>query len=520
MLASLLSFGLFFPKRLIEASANGLMGCVVIAVCHLGAMAIPVMLLQARKSWWGWLTLGVALALLDFEATVFRATGSAAGYYDYLNLANAAGAASNAVSEYGMDAAWGTLGVVSLFVIPWAGAWLARRCGPVLQPVLSQRDMAGQFPLMGLCAMVVVGGFSSAFYFRGQSATRGLAPAFGLPLSMALNAADNALRKPVPEPLQQPVAAAHARHILLVIDESIQFNVLDELWQKTPQSTVIGRPLRMLSYANSSAASNVMLRHGCDPRWPDRALSVDSLLRKAREAGYRVLYYDNQSILQRRENYFGLREQKYLNEHRRPAADEFQPDLTCLPALLRDLAADATPTFIVMNKKGSHFAYKDNVLPEQSLPGEATYYTSVRINTVQFIQRIVDSGILAHTSLYYTSDHGEDWREKVPHGTTDPETTHRPQWEVPAFVLTPNGRDWSKEFPRNHWLSHFHMAESLNNELGYDDPEVPSLAEALDPAYTLNGDHQALFVFPFASLGRVADRKIISRALPQSVALK
>lgn len=518
--ASVLSFGLFFPRRLVEAYGNGVIGCVVVCACHLGALAIPVLLLQTRKSGWGLLVLGVSLVLLAFESTVYRATGSAAGYYDYLNLANAAGAVSNAASEFGMDAVWSTFGVGSLLALPSVGAWFARRSSPLFLPVVSQREMAGPRRVISLCALVVIGGFCGAFYFRGQSATRGLAPAYGLPIALALNAADNALRKPVQEATQVPVNAPHARHILFVIDESVQFDVLDELWKKTPQSQVIGRPLRMLSYANSSAASNVMLRHGCDPRWPDRALSGESLLKKARAAGYRVLYYDNQSILQRRENYFGLREQTYLNEHRRPSPDDVQPDLSCLSDMLKNLEATAPPTLILMNKKGSHFNYQNNILPGQALPGEPVYYTSVRINTVQFLQRIVDSGLLAHTSLYYTSDHGEDWRQKVPHGTTDPETSHRPQWEVPAFVLCPNGRNRSADIPASHWLSHFHLAESLNNELGSDDPEVPALAQALDPAFALNGDHQALFVFPFASLGRVADRKTLSRVRGDSFAVR
>jgi hypothetical protein len=510
LLVSFMTFGGFFPRRIIRSSMHGLTGSVVITICHLSALAVPVLLLHMSRSWWSRLLLLLTLVLLVFESTVYRATGFAAGYYDYLNLANAVGSYSNAASEYGGDALRSAAFIACIPAVFGALAWVGRRPGSGV-PRLLLRPIGSPGLLIALCTLVVTGGFCSSFYFRGHSATRGLAPGYGMPLSLLLSAADTALREPTPEPQELRVDKGRAHHILYIIDESVQFDVLNELWAATAESRRTGPPLPMLSYSNSSGASNAMLRHACDPRWPDRVLTGEGLLCKAKAAGYRVVYYDNQDMLHRHDGYFAARELECLDERHVCDPDDIQPDLTCLPELIEDLQADRAPAFILMNKRGSHFSYADNFRPEQARPGEPAYYTSVRVNTVEFLERLVESGVLAHTALYYTSDHGQDWQQKVPHGTTDPDTSFRPQWEVPGFVLSPGGPSWSERLPVGHWLSQFHLTEALNNELGYDDPEVPALEQALDPGYALNGDHQALFVFPFASLGRQPDRKTLTR---------
>lgn len=499
--ASFLLFGSFLPYRLREASLNGLTGCLVILVCHLSALTAPLLILQMHRSWRRHGLMAAAFILLFFESSVFRATSAASGFYDYLNLANAAGSFSNAVDQYGADAVRALVAVLSLFGIL---TWLRRmslRSGSSLQPFLSPMPLLKPGWLLGLSALACCLGFCGSFYLRGHMATRGLTPGYGLPVSLSLSALDDVLSEPPPTARQVPVRPSGSRHILFIIDESVQYDVFAELWSRSPAAAKLPPPLPMLSYANSSAASNAMLRNACDPRWPDRCLKGDSLLGKARAAGYRVIFYDNQKVLQRRDNYFGSLEQSQLDLHRAYDPTDHRADLLSLPDLISDLQPDQPPTFILLNKRGSHFRYETNFTPDQARPGEPAYHTCVRLYSVEFLERLVQSGVLAHTALYFTSDHGQDWQEKVPHGTTVPAFATRAQWEVPALVHRPGSQGLPK-LPAGYWLSHFHLAESLNNDLGYDDPEVPGIEQATDEHFILNQDHQALFVFPFRTLGR------------------
>ena len=511
LLVSFATFSGFLPHRLKDAAVHGYVGSAVIAVCHLSALAVPALLMLMRPTWWSRLLLVVALSLLVFESSVYRITDAMAGYYDYLHLANAVSSISNAASEYGTEASRATVSILGLLGAFAGLRWIGYRVGPRARPFFPAHSLPLPGLLVLLLTLVAASGFSLSLYFRGHMATRGLAPGYGLPVSLALSATDDALRESPPAPKELQVSQGRAHHILFVIDESVQFDVMRELWMEVPQSREVGPLLPMLSYANSSAASNSMLRHACDPRWPDRALNGQGLLGKAKSAGYRVVYYDNQAVLRRGDNYFKPNEVECLDKYILGDPEEKQPDITCLPDLIADLQLDRAPTFILMNKRGSHFKYADNFTPDQARPGEPAYYTSVRVNTVAFLQRLVDSGVLAHTALYFTSDHGQEWQKKVPHGSTDPLVAHRTQWEVPTFVLRPGSTQGAGEVPTEHWLSHFHLAESLNNELGFDDPEIPAVDQALDPSYELNGEHQGLYVFPFRTLGRRPNRMSLER---------
>lgn len=511
LLISFTIFGLFLPRRLEDAALHGYVGSVVIATCHLSALAVPAVLMLMRPTWWSRLLLLLAVLLLFFEACVYRITDTTAGYYDYLHLANAAGSISNAASEYGADALRAALSIMGL-VIVFAGirGW-GEKAGSRTWASFCVHSLPGPGILVLLLSIATTSGFSLALYFRGHMATRGLAPGYGLPVSLMLSAVDDAFREPPPVSKEVSTRPGGARHILFIIDESVQFDVLRELWMETPQSRVLGPPLPMLSYANSSAASNSMLRHACDPRWPDRALKGKGILGKAKAAGYRIVYYDNQAVLRRGDNYFGPDEIGCVDKYRPGDTDDIHLDVNSLPELVSDLQADTEPTFILMNKRGSHFAYVDNFRPDEARPGEPAYYTSVRVNSVVFLQRLVDSGVLAHTALYFTSDHGQDWEKKVPHGTSDPLLAHRSQWEVPSFVMHPGSTPWAGRLPPDFWLSHFHLAEALNNELGFDNVEMPALEQALDSDCLLNGDHEGLFVFPFKILGHHPSRMTLKR---------
>jgi hypothetical protein len=506
LVLSFSAFGTFLPHRIREASGNGISGCFVIPACHLAALSTPLLLLlQRRRSWGSAALLVLMLALLIFEATVHRATGALAGYYDYLNLSSQLAFIPNATSQYGRD----LLCAAGSISATLAGVLLIQR---LLQPRMPDFPNFTRPSLWTLALLMLAGsGFAGTFLVRGHNATRGLVPIYGLPAAWMVHGLDSCFTRPPPSPNLVLTVHKPAHHLVLVIDESVNFEVFNELWTATPQSARTGPPLRMLSYANNSATSNVLLRHACDPRWPERALSGGGLMAKAKAAGYRIIYYDHQKILRRGDNYLGLRERRFIDEHHEADLAAVEADVDCLPSLIKHLAADQPRSFILINKRGSHFNYRNNFHPHQALPGEPDYYTSVRLNTVVFLQRLVDSGVLAHTSLYFTSDHGEDWRAKVPHGTTEPDTTHRVQWEVPALVLQPQGTRWAAKLPAQHWLSHFHLAEAIHNELGCDDPDVPALEEALDPQFELNRQHEALFVFAFETLGRKPDRKILSR---------
>ena len=500
-------------NRLRDIERNPVTSVLVILTCHLSAMATPFLILHLRNVWLKSGLFLLALVSLTFEAAIFRVMGELPTYHDFLNLFDVAFEAGNAVSEYGDDLLRSVISIGAVLMTLLLARWSARHGRSWLKPFLEPAQIAQPWLLLSACGLVVSTAFTGVFHLRGNDATRGLTPGYGLPLALLIRSADSATRGKAPVAQEVSSNTARAHHILFIIDESTQFGVLNELWSATPQSRITGPPLPMLSYANSSASSNVLMRYACDPRYPERTMSGEGLLWKAKKAGYRVIYYDNQGILRRRYNFFGMREQCCIDEHHAADPREIGNDMKCLPDIIDNLQRSREPTFVLINKSGSHFTYEDNFKPEQALPGEPAYYTSVRVTTVEFLQGLVDSGVLDHTSIYYTSDHGQDWQKKVPHGSADPDECLRVQWEVPAFVLKPGDRTSTRQRTSNHWLSHFHLVETLNNELGYDDPLVPSIDQATDAKYDLNGAHRAFLVYPFETLGQKPLRKVFSREL-------
>lgn len=498
-------------NRVLAVERNRLVGFTIILVCHLSSMAVPVLILQLRKWWLKSALLLFTLVVLVFESTIFLVMGEVPTYHDYLSLFDVSFEINNAYSEYRGDIMHALGSVFGVAILLATVSWLGQHRSFWIRRLFSPGEIAPPWMMLGSCSLVVSVGFGGVFYLKGNDATRGLTPGYGLPLALALRAADSALRGQEPSAQELSVTSPRSHHIFLIIDESVEFHVMQELWSETQESRITGPPIRMLSYANSSACSNVLIRYACDPRHPDRAMNGDGLLRKAKEAGYRIIYYDNQAILRRRYNFFGIREQSYIDEHYAGVLDEVGNDIKCLPGIIENLQRYQPPTLILMNKSGPHYTYEDRFRPEQARPGEPAYHTAVRVTSVEFLQKLVASGVLAHTSLYYTSDHGQDWQSKVPHGSAIPDACRRIQWQVPGFALRPGDPVWSESVPDGRWLSQFHLMETLNNELGYDDPRVPNLEQALDPGYKLNGDHEALFVYPFATLGQEPIRKTLLR---------
>jgi glucan phosphoethanolaminetransferase (alkaline phosphatase superfamily) len=260
-----------------------------------------------------------------------------------------------------------------------------------------------------------------------------------------------------------------AKHIVLIVDESVRGDAIG-----INQPGIENAPFlsdqkdRLINFGVAVAASNcsdaarTMIRFGLRP--DDFQDSVPSRLTRppiwtyARRAGYRTILLD---AFRTSEGF--LRDPVYATE--RASIDLFLSGVHT-PSYMRDhliaerliqLLKDDAPSFIFVNKFGTHFPYEYAYPPEfERFPvplhnrtlayllryREAllnAYSNAILWSVDGFFQRLLgqfdDSGVL----LIYTSDHGQslmDGGKRGTHCTTTTQNTQVGEGLVPLFAST------------------------------------------------------------------------------------
>lgn len=311
------------------------------------------------------------------------------------------------------------------------------------------------------------------------------------------------------------------RHLVLVIDESVEGSVFRDLVDRVQLPGLRSLGLGY-SFANSSAASNLMLRRGADPRDPGTSLRhFPSLFQVAKEAGFRTVYIDCQGVLNDLtiQDYFDDTEKSFIDEVLPPGAlgVRTERDLNAIPALIGELGK-AERTFTLINKVGTHFPYAHSLPPE--LAGVPDPYSvSISRTSLAFLQGL--AGRLPEgTLVFYTSDHGQNFQAKASHANL-PWECGISEWTVPVILLSSPDLAGRLQLIDSRWqehASHALMSESIRNLLGQRMPGMPTLWSAPSPEDA--SLHRAFYGSPMGLFGKPISYLIIDKDkrmfMPQS----
>jgi hypothetical protein len=311
------------------------------------------------------------------------------------------------------------------------------------------------------------------------------------------------------------------RHLVLVIDESVEGSVFRDLVDRAHLPNLRNLGLGY-SFANSSAASNLMLRRGADPQDAGPSLRhFPSLFQVAKEAGFRTVYIDCQGVLNDLsiQDYFDDTEKSFIDEVLPAGAlgSRFERDLHAVPALLGQ-CGKAERTFTLINKVGTHFPYVFCLPPGMAKVADP-YSASLSRNSLGFLEGL--AGRLPEgTLVLYTSDHGQNFHAKTTHGNL-PGECGISEWTVPVILLSsPDLADRLRGIdPRwQDHASHALMSESIRNLMGQRMPGMPTLWSApssgdVSRHRAFYGSPMGLFGKPISYLTIDMDRRVF---LPQS----
>jgi glucan phosphoethanolaminetransferase (alkaline phosphatase superfamily) len=323
--------------------------------------------------------------------------------------------------------------------------------------------------------------------------------------------------------LEEVPLVPRLKHIVMVIDESIEGCVFEGLLKSNPMPRA--RDLGIgYSYANCSAASNLMLRRGMDPNDPDRSLrQFPSLFQIAQRHGFTTAYLDVQGVLTDSSvhDYFDEREVSHINriyDQKMFGQLVYRQDLNSVK-ILADFLNTHVRTFTIIQKRGSHFPYANNLAPELSEVKDP-YGTSIQQNTIGFLQSI--GAILPEgTIVFFTSDHGQNFMTEFPHGNLPGECCVN-EWVVPILVLYSQDMAGFAERIAPAWqdrASHAVMTETIRNLLGSRNSAGSSLL--IPPAGGTSTRSRAFYGSPHGLFGRNipfllidTDKMTLRRAVP------
>ena len=227
-------------------------------------------------------------------------------------------------------------------------------------------------------------------------------------------------------------SAAPENNIVLVIDESIRgdhLSVNGYARETTPFLDALSRTEDLfynwgltVAGATCSHPSNALILTGVRPGLDDFEMTrtLPTLFQYAQALGYETHYLDAQTNT----FWIGLTDAdvEYIDSWYKAndLGNDIQSDFRAADLIVQ-IVSGGRGNFIVLNKRGVHFLYEGSYPPEAGIwgpvPGEYTsqpalvtnpYDNGVRYNVNTFFERLLqDLEILEHTTILYTSDHGQ-----------------------------------------------------------------------------------------------------------------
>jgi glucan phosphoethanolaminetransferase (alkaline phosphatase superfamily) len=352
------------------------------------------------------------------------ASGTQLTVYDLLSLWNSRQEAGRAYEFYFNDVVVGLLVVAVGFVAFMATPPIQRAS---FRKALSRLSWAPAVPVAVITAIV---------FLRAGGGTHALPQQF-TPVAMTmLLAAKTATWEPAVrrEVRVDPVARPSARHIVLLVDESVRGDYLDFTPGNPYTPNLPGLRDRVADFGlassggNCSQYSNVILRLGGARNDLIHTMRTNPFIwQYARKAGFRTMYIDAQAPEDkntgRLQNYMTVEEVKWIDEFV-VIQNTSSPtlDFKALEMVGEKLKGD-TPYFIYVNKNGAHFPY-DKTYPADAVRFRPTMSEAdggntmaARINSYRnavswsvdgFLRKLFEID-LSHSAVFYTSDHGQQF---------------------------------------------------------------------------------------------------------------
>jgi lipid A ethanolaminephosphotransferase len=254
--------------------------------------------------------------------------------------------------------------------------------------------------------------------------------------------------------------APKAKHIVLLVDESVRGDYIDLNRQNPYTPALASHGSRVIDFGpaasggNCSHYSNAILRFvGTPPTIGRDLFSHPTIWQFAKQAGYRTIFIDAQAGFMRNkgqmQNFMTLKEMKDIDSYQ--AIDSSVPaqalDDALLDALIKALQS-SEPVFVYANKNGAHFPYDRNYpeseskfRPTMSEAGDAlttrvnSYRNAIWWTVDRFFDRLFRTLTLDNTVILYTSDHGQVLRPgRFSHCSIDDPDPREAL--VPLFVAT------------------------------------------------------------------------------------
>ena len=408
--------------------------------------------------------------LLLLDVSIHKITGQHADIF-YISAMNAA--------------ALNMVGSLSEFSDQILSAFLATSV--LMVPLIIKNILVTKNKLSGVKPFIIVSTLFFAYglilILRGAPALVGFPKGYSYGFGSSYLQANNtlqfvkSLQGTAPQVKEQlvPFTPTHAfKKIIVLIDESVEYGEFLKLKEKLENSTDFGKSY---SGANCSAGANYLLRRAT---W-GKSVGANTLLIKqveplfsiAKKSGYKTIYFDNQNVLSDGavHNYFDDEEVQKIDLVITPEDSEpkYLRDISSLKTLEKTLKND-DKVFIFINKVGAHFPYKHSIPPKLVTDDKmSNYRLAVSRSTISYLITLLEF-IDNETVIFYTSDHGQDFKAAASHCNTGGNTSAS-EYAVPFLVLSKrddfNQSLGSRALQTKASLSHLEFSESVRNILGY-----------------------------------------------------
>ena len=472
------------------------------ASLHLVMLAVILSIPFLKPS----LRLLVALPLLFgylVEEAFMAVKGRPLSLADIAILNTALDNVSDATAEFGDEVGAAALKALALFGVPI-----------VLGFVLASRPRPATAVVLGgtlLCAT----GYAYVVLTRDSSALDGFPYSLVYPFGSVAIVADAALRDDGQglsiEDLERTPPPVHARHVILIIDESVEGDAFGHLRRQHPPLPGEVDFGLAFSAVNCSDGANYALRRGV-PGTAVPIVDAPSLFALARQAGMTTIYFDNQRNTLR--SFFQRDELGAIDEVVLPddATPRWARDMGSLEPILERLRAHER-VLLVVNKIGTHFPYGSSLPPGQGSGDRLTdYLRSLQVHSLDFLR-----GLAAHlppgTVVFYTSDHGQNFASRSTHCNVENETEVS-EWRVPLIALADGpALDALRQAAPGamHLVSHFEISETIRHLLGYRSGRAASLFDRASLA-ALPADFCGVYGPPVGLFGKSAQCRPFSKA--------
>lgn len=357
---------------------------------------------------------------------------------------------------------------------------------------------------------------------------------FNVP-ALTYHAAQNKLYfGPRSEPYLVPQGDGTARHIVLIMDESIRGDHLSINGSKRDTTPFLESPGLQLvnlgiasSAGNQSSTSNIIVQSGLAldqvPDLQNSALKVPSIFQYAQKCGRKTYFINAQgSVLS---DYMSKQDLIHIDsytfiEAEHPESPRWEYDLIAAD-LTRSILENDQPTFVYILKNGAHFPY-EIMYPETSRvfkpaddsgsrflfsrenKEEVDYDNAVRWSVDGFFKRFLPGLERKSCLITYVSDHGQSLGYErrgitIPHNVVEDPSVDQANTpmlvllsEIPAANLG-GGRILSMLKNKNR-LSHFQVFPTIMYFMGYSKDEInrtygPTVFDPVpDRRYFISGD--------------------------------